>query len=276
MRNESLTVVIPVYNESESIETVLTQWHHSLKRLDIAHDLVVINDGSTDQTGEILNRLSLKWNFLNVYNQDNAGHGAAIKYGYSIACSMKNDYIFQTDSDLQFSPADFDKFWADRHEYQAIFGIRENRQDSPLRKIITGLLHKVIFDIYNVDIPDANIPYRLFHKSYLRNLVATLPTGVFAPNIFLSLLCFKSSAIKTKSMAVRHFDRSHGQPKLIRFGLVKACIKSFVEIFKFSYSISEKIEFVNEKVSQDQYHTQQENQAPASKEKYEERHLHVA
>ncbi len=270
MNNESLTVVIPVYNEQESIETVLMQWHHSLKRLNIRHDFVVINDGSTDGTKDTLEHLSSRWSFLQVYNQENAGHGAAIKYGYSIASSMSNEYIFQTDSDLQFSAADFDKFWNDRNDYQAIFGIRENRQDSPLRKIITGLLQKVIFDIYNIDIPDANIPYRLFHKSYLKNLVATLPTGVFAPNIFLSIMCFKSHAIKTKCMPVRHFDRSHGQPKLLRWGLLKACFQSFIEIFKFSYSLNEKLEFVNEKVAQDLYLNQHKQETA------KERHLKVA
>ncbi len=269
MKNESLTLVIPVYNEQDSIETVLTGWHHSLKRWNIEHEMVVVNDGSTDHTSEILEGLSHKWSFLHVYHQENAGHGAAIKYGYSIACSMNNDYIFQTDSDHQFTPADFENLWSDRHEYQALFGIRENRQDPPLRKIITGLLQKIIFDIYNVDIPDANVPYRLFQKSYLKNLVAVLPTGAFAPNIFLSILSFKSKEIKTKSLPVKHFDRPHGGAKLIRWGLLKGCVKSFFEVFTFSYSLREKIEFVEEKVAQDRYLLEE-------KSTQQERHLKVA
>jgi dolichol-phosphate mannosyltransferase len=250
--NQSLTVVIPVYNEEESIETVLTAWHYSLKRLNIPHDFVVVNDGSTDHTEDILNHLSNQWDFLHIYTQTNAGHGAAIRYGYTVACTMNNDYIFQTDSDHQFTPADFESFWANRNDYQAIFGIREDRKDPPLRKIISGFLQKVIFDIYNIDIPDANIPYRMYHKNYLKNLLAVTPTNTFAPNIFLSLLCFKSKEINTKTIPVTHFERAQGVQKLVHFGLLKGCFKSFIEIFKFSYSIDQKLEFIHEKLIQDQ------------------------
>ena len=270
MKSESLTIVIPVYNEQDSIETVLTGWHHSLKRENIKHDFVIVNDGSTDDTGNILETLAKKWECLHIYSQENAGHGAAIKYGYSIACNMNNNYIFQTDSDHQFTPADFPKFWKERQEYQAIFGIRHNRQDPPLRKIITGLLQKIVFDIYDTNIPDANIPYRLFRKNYLRNLIAVLPTGAFAPNIFLSILCYKSKAIKTKSIDVVHFDRAHGEAKLIRFGLIKACIQSFIEVFKFSYELNRRLVFVAEKVEQDEYTSNQNNIT------HSETHLKVA
>lgn len=273
MKNESLTLVIPVYNEIETIETVLTGWHHSLKRWNIQHDIVVINDGSTDSTNEVLSELSTKWSFLHVYNQENAGHGAAIKYGYAIACSMENDFIFQTDSDHQFTPADFINLWEDRNEYQALFGIRENRQDPPLRKIITGLLQKIIFDIYNLDIPDANVPYRLFQKSSLKNLVAVLPTGAFAPNIFLSILSFKSQKIKTKSLPVKHFDRPHGDAKLMRFNLLKGCIRSFFEIFSFSYTLNDKLRFIEEKLVQDSYLSQEMSIKESQKQ---ERHLKIA
>lgn len=262
---------MPVYNEQDSIEPVLTAWHHSLKRLNIKYDFVIVNDGSTDHTNSILESLAQKWDFLHVYNQENAGHGAAIKYGYSIACSMGNSFIFQTDSDHQFTPADFESLWLDRHEYQAIFGIRENRQDTPLRKIITGLLHKIIFDVYNVDIPDANVPYRLMQKEYLKNLVAVLPTGAFAPNIFLSILAFKSKIIKTKSLPVKHFDRPHGGQKLIRLRLLKGCIQSFLEVFKFSYSLQSKLEFVEDKITQDRY-----LESHKAGEKSQDRHLNVA
>lgn len=272
MKNDSLTLVIPVYNEENTIENVLTDWHHRLKKWDIPHDIIVINDGSTDNTNEILNNLSTQWDFLHTYQQKNSGHGAAIKYGYSLACQFNNDFIFQTDSDHQFTPADFIQFWNDRKEHQAIFGIRYDRQDPPMRKIITGLLHKIIFDIYNIDIPDANIPYRLFHKTHLRNLLAVIPTGAFAPNIFLSILCFKSPDIKTKSIPVKHFDRPNGEAKLIRLGLLKACFQSFFEVFKFSYTLNEKLEFMNSKNEQDQYFIEREKM----KRNEEKAHLKIA
>lgn len=262
---------MPVYNEQDSIGPVLTAWHHSLKHLNIEHDFVVINDGSTDNTHAILEDLAKDWSFLHTYNQANAGHGAAVKNGYSIACAMNNSFIFQTDSDHQFTPADFNSLWINRHDFQAIFGIRENRQDPALRKIISGLLQKVIFDIYNVEIPDANVPYRLIQKDYLKNLLAAVPTGTFAPNIFLSVLAFKSKLVRTKSLPVKHFDRPHGDQKLIRLGLLKGCIQSFFEIFKFSYTLQKKLSFIEDKITQDKYFEQQTLSG-----KHQESNLNVA
>ena len=258
---EALTVVIPVYNEERSIETVITGWHHSLKRLNIDHDIIVINDGSTDSTSDILNGLSDKWSFLHVTHQENAGHGAAIRHGYGQACSMNNKYIFQTDSDHQFTPADFDKFWAQRENYRAVFGLRADRQDPPARKFISGILKKMIFDLYTVDIPDANIPYRLFHRNYLRNLLAVVPTNAFAPNIFLSLLCYKTGESNTTTIPVTHFDRPYGNAKLLKWGLLKACFSTFKDVLSFTYSLPEKIDFVETKFSQDQENEQRESQA---------------
>jgi glycosyltransferase involved in cell wall biosynthesis len=256
---DSVTLVIPVYNEQECIQTVLSSWQKQLTEDDIDHDFLLINDGSTDQTLEILKDLEKKWSNLRVIHQKNQGHGAAVKNGYISSLEHQSNYIFQTDSDNQFSPEDFRLLWCRRKESLAVFGIRKARKDPFSRKMISLTLRSIISKFFGISIPDANIPYRLFEKRFFQSLIQALPTGVFAPNVFLSILAFKYLK-KPITIPVQHFSRDGTEAKLIRLGLIKACFQTFFDVLNFSYNINKKIAFINEKYLLDQASAQERKQ----------------
>lgn len=245
MDQDSVTVVIPVYNEEECIQKVVTDWSGELTKHNIRYQILVINDGSTDQTGKILDELQSTKNELLVIHQKNQGHGAAVKNGYIQAINQNCNYIFQTDSDDQFTPKDFLALWDIRKSSPAVFGHRKNRFDPTHRKVISFFLRKFIASLFNVNIPDANIPYRLFEKSFLSHLLATLTPGLFAPNVFLSILSFKSLG-NCAVLPVSHFERKGTEAKLIRWGLIKACFKSFKDVVTFSYQINKKLSYIRD------------------------------
>lgn len=246
MKKDSLVAVIPVYNEQECIEQVISDWGTKLTELELSFRILVINDGSRDNTGEILKGLSQKYPYLEVLNQDNAGHGAAVKNGYIHALSFGPGYIFQTDSDNQFTPEDFEKVWSQRKKSKAVFGYRQDRKDPLSRKLISFFMKKRILDFFQVEIPDANIPYRLFDASFLRSMLSVLNAGTFAPNVFLSILSFKLLG-PCPVVPVQHFQRDGTEAKLIRLSLLKGCIRSFWDLVIFSYQINSKIHFLREK-----------------------------
>lgn len=256
MKTDTLVVVIPVYNEEQCIEQVISDWGNKLTELELNFTLLVVNDGSRDNTGSILGELSKKYSYLKVLNQENAGHGAAVKNGYIHALSFKSDYIFQTDSDNQFTPKDFEMVWSQRTKSKAVFGYRQNRKDPASRKLISFFMKKRILDFFGVEIPDANIPYRLFETQFLRNMLSVLNPGSFAPNVFLSILSFKLLG-SCPVVPVQHFQRDGTEAKLIRWGLLKGCMKSFWDLIVFSYQIDSKINFLREK---EQYTEIQENE----------------
>lgn len=246
MKTDSLVAVIPVYNEEQCIEQVILDWGSKLTELQIDFKILVVNDGSRDGTGEILEKMAQEHKEVEVLNQENAGHGAAVKNGYIHALSFKPDYIFQTDSDNQFSPNDFEKIWSQRKKSKAVFGHRQDRKDPLSRKVISFIMKKRILDFYQVDIPDANIPYRLFETNFLRGLLSVLTPGAFAPNIFLSILSFKLLG-SCPVIPVQHFEREGTEAKLIRWGLLKGCFKTFWDLVVFSYQLNSKIDFLKEK-----------------------------
>ena len=103
--------IIPAYNESEAIYQVLEDWYPVVERCGKESRLVVIDDGSKDNTYSIIKEFSRTHQQVIPITKENGGHGATILYGYKYAVEHGADYIFQTDSDGQTDPSEFPEFW---------------------------------------------------------------------------------------------------------------------------------------------------------------------
>ncbi|MCP4912491.1 MAG: glycosyltransferase family 2 protein [Oligoflexia bacterium] len=236
MKKNKCSVVIPVYNEEECIEGVIQSWNRQFKKIDIEPLFICINDGSKDRSGKILDELAKEIPSMIVVHQDNAGHGVSVRRGYAIAVEQEADYVFQIDSDNQFAPADFEKLWNQREDSDLLLGRRHNRKDPVTRKIISSFLADYIFNLSGVEILDCNTPFRLFNKNFLKEVLYTVPVDAFTPNIMLSILG-KKMGRNFDEIPVSHFARNTGTNSLLSWGLVKACITAFKQLYTFNYSL---------------------------------------
>lgn len=241
-----LSIVMPAYNEEDCIEKVVESWTDFLKKK-FPNDkttLIVINDGSKDSTGEILNKLSATNSRLTVINQKNGGHGNAVVNGYKKAVELESQHIFQTDSDDQFVTDDFDKLWSKRKESKFILGYREIRHDATVRLFITKVLRGTISTIYGTFILDSNIPFRLIEGDFLKKLLQQLPDPEpFAPNIFLAVMA-KKSGQKLFDIPITHKDRETGTVSIVKWNLWKVCIRSFKELLNFRIELNDKVKYL--------------------------------
>lgn len=126
-----LYVIIPAYNEEVNIEQCINDWYPIVENYCGGgySRLVIINDGSTDKTYSIMEKCAETRPLLQPLSKQNEGHGATVLYGYRYAIENKADYIFQTDSDGQTDPAEFEKFWKEKEKYDAVIGKRIVRGD---------------------------------------------------------------------------------------------------------------------------------------------------
>ena len=109
---ETLYIVMPAYNEEENIETVVGQWYPVLDGKSEKSRLVVADSGSKDETHEILERLkNTDYPKLSILSATNQYHGPKVIALYDYVIRNGADYIFQTDSDGQTDPEEFDDFW---------------------------------------------------------------------------------------------------------------------------------------------------------------------
>ncbi|MFN3590354.1 MAG: glycosyltransferase family 2 protein [Spirosomataceae bacterium] len=237
-----MAVVMPAYNEQDCIEDVVKQWTSFLDtHFPNEGKLIVINDGSKDKTGEILDALAPSNSTLLAITQKNGGHGNAAVNGYKKAVELQAEYVFQTDSDDQFVAEDLLKLWEKRHESQFILGYREHRFDAPFRLFVTQVLRWSLFFIYGTYIKDSNIPFRLIKGTYLARLLRQLPDPTpFAPNIFLAVMA-KKEGQNLFDLPITHKSRMTGEVSIQKMKLLKVCWQSFKEISIFRLELNKKI-----------------------------------
>ena len=225
----NLAIIIPVFNEQDIIEEVINDWLFVAKKFD--GFIIVINDGSSDNSLKILNKISKKNNRLMVTNKKNSGHGPSVYTGYKIALKKKFNFIFQVDSDDQFFSKDFNKLWLLRDENSLILGFRKKRYDSFHRLIITRILKILNLIIFRKLVPDVNIPYRLIGGEFLKKNLKFISSKSLAPNILISIKAAKDK--KIKSVVVSHKERLTGMVWIVKFNLIKFMFKVFIEIISF-------------------------------------------
>ena len=185
---EKLYIIIPAYNEEENIESLIKDWYPVIEKQNGNGEsrLVIINDGSKDNTYEILKKYDKKKPLLKALTKENGGHGPTVLYGYRYALNNNADYIFQTDSDGQTVPEEFDYFWSCRKDYDAILGDRRNRQDGSSRKFVENTLRLILRLVFGIKVPDANAPFRLMKKEILKKYINRMPQDFNLPNVMLT------------------------------------------------------------------------------------------
>ncbi len=188
MEKDKLYIVMPAYNEEENIEEVVKEWNSVVEEIGNGSKLVVVDDGSKDNTYKLLCDLKKKYSCLEPITKENSGHGATVLYAYDYALKHGADYIFQTDSDGQTLASEFPDFWKDRKDYAAIIGHRNHRQDGFSRIFVTKTLKFVLWCIFGLKIVDANTPYRLMKREVLEKYIPRIPENFNLSNVMLTVL----------------------------------------------------------------------------------------
>ena len=230
---DSCLIALPVYNEVECIRQVCTEW------LQLAADhgdcrVLVVNDGSNDGTAEVLRELARTNPLLTVIDRPNGGHGTALLAAYRSALGSGHQWIFQVDSDRQFSAADFPLLWAERARSRFILGWRRWRQDSRLRIVLSNLHRWLLVTLFGASARDPNIPYRLMRVSLLREMLPALPDQCFAPNVLLSVLACRVGE-DTRDIPIQHLARRTGIVSIRGWKTAKIAVRCLLELVRFRF-----------------------------------------
>lgn len=130
-------------------------------------------------------------------------------YGYNYAVERRADYIFQTDSDGQTLPGEFRQFWEKRHEFDAVIGYRNHREDGFSRIIVTKTLKLVLRVIFGLNVTDANTPYRLMKRRLLEKYLSAVPEKFNLSNVMLTVL-FLDNREKVEFLPITFRPRQGG------------------------------------------------------------------
>jgi glycosyltransferase involved in cell wall biosynthesis len=231
---DKLYICIPAYNEEANIRQVIREWHSVVVKIGVQSRLVVVDDGSKDDTFKIMTELTQELPQLIALTKRNSGHGATVLYAYRYALAADADYVFQTDSDGQTMPIEFWPFWEERKKYAALIGNRIKRQDGASRVFVTKVLKLVLNCVFGVAIPDANTPFRLIEGTTLKGCLEKIPPDFNLANVMLTV-CLVKRLEKVKFIPITFRPRQGGVNSInFRriFAIGKQAVKDFYRIKK--------------------------------------------
>lgn len=214
MNDPELLVVLPVYNERASIRHVIDGWMAVLARDVTDFAILAIDDGSTDDSGEILRELQAEHGpRLELLSRGNKGHGQTCLEGYRSAVERRIPYVLQIDSDGQSDPRFFPDFWAIRKEHDVIYGKRR-RLDGWQRKAASLALRTLLRLLENADCTDANVPYRLMDTMACRSGFNAIPPTVGLANVALAVLLKRDGKLRHGWVPIDFPPRFGGEPSV--------------------------------------------------------------
>lgn len=233
---EKLYIVIPVYNEEANIKKVIEEWYPIIEKYNGNGEsrFVLIDDGSKDNTYSIIKECAQKYPLIKAITKPNEGHGTTVLYGYQYAIENGADYVFQTDSDGQTLPSEFEQFWDVRHDYEMVIGHRSKREDGFSRYLVTKVLKYTIKFCFGVTTIDANTPFRLMKADTLKQNLKFIPEKFNLSNVIISVIYAKKK-YSVKYIPITFRQRQGGVNSI---NLKKICkigvqaIKNFREINK--------------------------------------------
>lgn len=229
MMDVPLTVVMPAYNETAGIESAVREVQQYVLDPVAGVELIVVNDGSGDRTGELLDEMARQDTRIRVVHQANVGHGPALWTGLQVA---RGAYIFLIDSDRQIPLDTFGQAWNAARACDGILGIRAERQDPAVRLWISSLLRRLIALFFGVHLRDANVPYKLFRSKIWEEARPLIPRDTLTPSLFLAIF-MQLRRYDIVEQPVPHRPRMTGVVSIRGRKLFKFCLKAFGQMLAF-------------------------------------------
>lgn len=210
-KNSVLYIVMPAYNEAINIRKVIHDWYPIVEKFGgEGSRLVIFNDGSTDETYSIMLEEQKNRPLFVPITKENSGHGATVLAAYHYAIDNHADFIFQTDSDGQTLPSEFEDFWKLRNSFDMVIGNRHKRDEGIFRKIVTLTLRLMLRIIFGVNLIAPNTQFRLMNATTLKKYINRIPDGQEHANALIVAM-YAKHGLGVKYLPITFEKRKTGQ-----------------------------------------------------------------
>lgn len=224
-----ISVVVPVFNEEESLELFYQELVKHISKLDKQYEIIFVDDGSTDTTYSLLQKLAKKDRHVRVFSfRKNQGKAEALTFGFQKA---KGEYIVTLDADLQDKPSEIKKLLDKAKEgWEVVCGWRKDRKD-PIKKIISSKLFNYLAGVFwGLHLHDYNCGLKLYTRDAAQSLY--LYGGMHR---FIPVLVYQRGFSVTE-VPVMHEQRKFGKSKYGFSKLWKDLPDIFTMLFLSKYS----------------------------------------
>lgn len=220
-----LSIFFPFWNEEENVAYVVESAIPVAKKHAVKWEILIIDDGSTDNTYQEGLRLQRKYKNVRVIShKPNRGYGAALKEGFQNA---KYKYIVFTDGDRQFDFSEVVNFIKEIKKSDIVIGFRKKRQDNVVRHILMNLLKIWDYIFFRFYFKDIDCGFKMFRKDAIEKLFPLRSEGAMITTEILAKATRKK--LKIKEIEVNHYPRKFGDQSGANIAVViRAILESFI------------------------------------------------
>ena len=222
----SLTVFFPAYNDAPSLPGLVRKTFDVLEQYVDDYEVVIVNDGSEDKTGEVLEELRQRHmpHLRVITHPQNRGYGGALRSGLGAA---KREFVFYTDGDGQYDVGELPRLLALAGPTTGLVnGFKLERQD-PLHRIWIGRVYNFCARaLFRIRIRDIDCDYRLIRRELLDEINLTSTSGTICVELVRKL---ELSGCEVKEIGVHHYPRLYGKSQFFR---VRSLADTFLQLLR--------------------------------------------
>jgi len=228
----SLSAFFPAYNEEANVERMVNGFRAILPQVAEDYEIIIVNDGSKDRTGEIADRLAKEDQRVRVVQHEkNQGYGAAVRSGIN-AC--QKDYFFFTDGDGQFDVSQLPKLIPYLTDHDGVIGFRLNRQDPWVRKLNAWAWNRLVRLMLGLKVRDIDCAFKLFRRRIFDPIHLEYTGAMVSTEMLVKL---RKKGYKLYEIGVLHSPRLAGKQTGANLRVI---LRAFKELFRFYKKMKEE------------------------------------
>lgn len=208
-----LSVFFPACNDSGTIASLVITAIRTAQRLTPDFEVIVVNDGSVDQTAEILNDLASKYPEVRViHHEKNRGYGGALRTGFA---NSTRERVFYTDGDAQYDPAEMALLWERfSDDVDLVNGYKISRSD-PLHRIVIGrIYHHTVRLLFGLKVRDVDCDFRMMRRTVFDKVRLEKNSGVICLEMMKKI---QDAGFRIAEVPVHHYHRAYGKSQFFNF-----------------------------------------------------------
>lgn len=221
MKHQEISFCFPAYNEENNIEKAIKEATTVGNELFDDYEIVVTDDGSQDNTAQVVQDLIKANPKIKLIQQENQGYGASV---WTAISNASKNLIFFTDADLQFNIDEIRNFLPFVDNYDVIIGFRQYRADPLIRRLNAWGWTKLINQTMGLKAKDIDCAFKLIKKIFLNNVEMKSKGATFSAELLWRL---KLNQARFKQLPVKHLPRTAGRATGAN---LKVIIKAFKEL----------------------------------------------
>ncbi|HEX6217485.1 MAG TPA: glycosyltransferase family 2 protein [Vicinamibacterales bacterium] len=209
-----LSVFFPAYNDAGTIASLVISAVKVAASLTPDYEVIVVNDGSKDDTAKILDELATIYpdHVRIVHHPKNRGYGGALRTGFATATK---ELVFYTDGDAQYDPAEMAALWSKMTDaVDWVNGWKISRSD-PLHRIIIGrIYHHTVKLLFGLKVRDVDCDFRLMRRRIFDVVQLEKDSGVICLEMMKK---FQDAGFRVAEHPVNHYHRTYGKSQFFNF-----------------------------------------------------------